>query len=201
MNNTTCKLLVILSVIGIIVVFITMGYFIHRTVGSNDVINNVVNSASVEGFETNTTDFTIFNEENAPDNAYQTYLILLHKTDCDKGKELYVEVWKPLKQFLEKYSYLVNDVKVTLIVLDSEDPQRGPIFDKISYSEQISVEMFPSIVLFHRGKLCQYNGDLDIESILRFLKASVQEDEFICSSPHYYNDEKETNCLPFLMEE
>ena len=79
MNTTTCKLLVILSVIGIIVVFITMGYFIHRTVGSNDVINNVVNSASVEGFETNTSDFTIFNEENAPDNAYQTYLILLHK--------------------------------------------------------------------------------------------------------------------------
>ena len=45
------------------------------------------------------------------------------------------------------------------------------------------------------------DGDLDIESILEFLKSSVQEDEFICSSPHYYNDEKETSCLPFLTEE
>ena len=39
---------------------------------------------------------------------------------------------------------------------------------------------------------------MDKDSLLSFIDTSVYDGEFTCSSPHYYNDEFETACLPFL---
>ena len=74
------------------------------------------------------------------------------------------------------------------------------VFSKISFSDEIDVTQYPTFVLFHNGKLCQYCGELSSNGLVTFLKESVQEDDFICLDPHYYNDEQETDCLPFLKD-
>lgn len=187
MKKSTCKTLIFLSIISIILIILFLGYNIH----------NYINQNTVEAFDV---DQSIFSNENAPDNQFSTYLVMLHKSGCDKGEEIYQDVWVPLKEKLNESEYMVNEVKVTLMVLDSEDEDRETAFKNIAYSEDIEVTQYPTIVLFHEGKLCQYGGDMDIDSIISFLESSVYDGEFICTSPNYYNDETETDCLPFLID-
>ena len=188
MKKSTCKSLIFLSILSIISIILILGYLIH----------NHINKNNLESFDT---DKSMFSDENAPENQYLTYFIMLHQSNCEKGKEVYEDIWVPLKEELSEDDYMINEVKVTMMVLDSkDDDDRKTAFKSIIYSDDINVTQYPTLVLFHEGKLCQYGGIMDKYSIKTFLKDSVYDGEFKCASPNYYNDETDSDCLPFLTE-
>ena len=42
---------------------------------------------------------------------------MLHQSNCEKGKEVYEDIGVPLKEELSEDDYMINEVKVTMMVL------------------------------------------------------------------------------------
>ena len=58
-------------------------------------------------------------------NQYLTYFIMLHQSDCEKGKEVYEDIWVPQEELSED-DYMINE-EVTAMVLDSGDDDRKTV--------------------------------------------------------------------------